>query len=1320
MNNSLSCHPKPVSFPGKWGGVIAILPIALLLAGEAAAQSTFGGNAQHTANYTPQAQSLNTVHWSTAIDLNNTGGYAHYGAPLITPANTIFVPVKTGATDGFKVNVFHAATGAAMYSLSTDYVQPSHNWILPYQPVLATNSVETRLYYPGAGGTVYYINNVDSTSHGTPVQQAFYGLSSYQANAAGFNSTVFIDTPITADSSGNIFFGFRVDGTAPAPLGTTQSGFARIDPNGNATYVLAGTAAGDSNIGRDTHNCAPALSNDQSTVYVAVKSPNTESYGYLLGLNATTLATKYKVFLHDPRSNNANNATILDDSTASPMVGPDGDVYFGIFGNPANGSRGFMLHFSADLTTEKPPGGFGWDNTLAVVPASMVPSYSGPSSYLLFSKYNNYANAGNDSADGINRAALLDPNATEVDAHASSSGMLIMREVLTVIGPTADKENVSSTLPYAVREWCINTAAVNPATGSVYFPSEDGHIYGWNLATNSLSQFVQLNAGIGLPYVPSVIGPDGQVYTLNGGTLSAIGSVSGVGIGVTSTVPDVRSAVTGQQITFTVAVSNTGTSGATPTGTVTVTDTTYSVPSPGVLSSSTATLVANIALDGTGHASVSTSALTGTKHFITASYSGDSIFAPGSSSMIEFVHASGSTTKLTSSANPSTPGQAVTFTATVAALPPGSGTPTGQVTFQDGTTVLAQAPLNSSGVVSFTTASLSSGSHTVTATYASDTNFAASSGSIVQSVGTSGNSTTTAVSASPNPSVFGQVVTFTSATTSSGGVPVGTVTFTEGSTVWASSVPVDGSGRASFSTSTLAVTSHIITASFTGASGWSNSSGNSAPEVVNAAATSVALTSSANPSVYSQPVTFSATVTATAPGTGVPAGVVTFKNGNSTLGTGTLNGSGIATFTTSSLAVGPDSIMAVYSGSTSYNGSTSSALSQTVNTDGASTAVSSSVNPSVYGQSVTLTATVTATAPGTGTPTGTVTFNNGTATLGTSTLNGSRQATLTVSTLAVGGASITASYNGDGNFSASTSGVLSQTVNKDGSTASLSSSANPSVFGQPVTFTATIAASAPGSGLPTGTVTFSYGSTNLGSSAVDGAGHATLTTSALPLGSDSITASYGGDSNFNASTSAILTQIVNGSGTTTTVTSSSNPSVFSQPVTFGATVAPTSGTGTPTGTVTFKSGSTTLGSSSLVSGHATLPYSGLAVGTASITAIYSGDSNFSASTSAALSQTVHPAGTSTTVTSSMNPSAHNQSVTFTATVAVTAPGTAAPTGTVTFKDGSRTLGTSSLTGGQATFTISNLNKGTHQITAVYGGTTSFLTSTSTALAQAVN
>jgi hypothetical protein len=910
-----------------------ILPSALLILSTiAAAQTivpTFGGNAQHTAVYNPAAQHLNAIHWSTSIDLNNTGALAHYGAPLITSANTIIVPQKTGANSGFQINVFNAVNGAAMYTLTTDYTQPSHDWILPYQPALAVNSVDTRLYYPGNGGTIYYIDNPDSVSHGAPVQQVFYTtLANYQANASAFNSSVFINTPITSDTSGNVFFGFRVQGTAPAPLNTTQSGFARIDPNGNASFVLAGTAANDSTIGRDTHNSAPALSNDGTTVYVVVKGASSDTYGYLLGLDSTTLATKFKVFLKDPRNNNANNADIFDDSTASPMVGPDGDVYFGILGNPFNGSRGFMLHFSSDLTVEHPPGGFGWDNTAAIVPASMVPSYTGTSSYLLMSKYNNYANAGGDNGDGVNRIALLDPNATEVDAHSSSNGMLIMREVLTVIGPTADIENRGPSLPLAVREWCINTAAVNPATNSIFTPSEDGRTYRWNLITSSLSEWVTLGPGVGEPYVPTVIGPDGTVFTLNGGTLWALGNLNGVGVALTSSTPDVRSAVVGQSLTFTASVTNTGNSGLTPTGTVTFTDTTYAVVN-GTLQTTNTTLASNVPLDSNGNATFTSSSLAADEHFITVQYSGDSNFSAGSSSLVQAIHSGASSTVLTSTPNPSGAGQSVTFTATVAAVPPATGTPTGQVTFAQGNTILAQAPLNSSSQVSFSTSALATGSDTITATYVSDSLFAASNGSTVQTVQNTFN-TTTSVGSSANPSVFSQSVTFTATVTSSGGTPAGTVTFKDGSTTLGTS-NLDGSGRATFTTSTLTVASHSITATYNGSSTFNPSTSSVLTQVVNKDGTTSAVTSSLNPSRRGQSVTFTATVTANAPGTAVPTGSVTFKDGNKTLSTKTLNSSGQATFSTSNLSRGNHSITVIYGGTSSFLGSTSPVLTQTVN-----------------------------------------------------------------------------------------------------------------------------------------------------------------------------------------------------------------------------------------------------------------------------------------------------------------------------------------------------------------------------------------------------
>jgi hypothetical protein len=515
-------------------------------------------------------------------------------------------------------------------------------------------------------------------------------------------------------------------------LSTTQSGFARIDPSGNATYVLAGTAANDAAIARDSHNSAPALSNDEATLYVIVKSDGTDYYAYLLGLDAITLARKYGVFLKDPRNAGVNNAGIPDNSTASATVAPDNDVYLGVLGNPYNGSRGFLLRFSGDLAVEKTPGGFGWDYTAAIVPKEMAPSCAGSSPYLVFAKYNNYANVGMDSGDGVNRIALLDPNATEVDSQTSSNGMLVMREVLTVAGPTPDAENPS--LPDAVREWCINTAAVNPRTNSIFTPSEDGHIYRWNLATNSLSQVVALTAGIGEPYVPTVIGPGGIVYTMNGGTLFALGGLDGVGITLSSSNPDVRGAVVGQPLTFTAAIANAGAPGKAPTGTVTFQDTIFHVDGSGVLGSTTVVLAANVPLDGSGRAAVTTATLGPGNHFVHAAYSGDASLGSADAELVQKIHDSASSTTLGSSLNPSNPGEAVVLTATVAAVPPAARIPSGMATFREGATILAQVPLNGSGAASFSTAALSVGSHTITADYSSDSHFTASNGDFVQQV----------------------------------------------------------------------------------------------------------------------------------------------------------------------------------------------------------------------------------------------------------------------------------------------------------------------------------------------------------------------------------------------------------------------------------------------------------------------------------------------------------------------------------------------------------------------------------------------------------
>ena len=154
---------------------------------------------------------------------------------------------------------------------------------------------------------------------------------------------------------------------------------------------------------------------------------------YLAGLNSSTLKPRSHVLLKDPVS--GKPSLISDDSSASPTVGPDGDVYYGVLENPfpEHDARGWLLHFNANLTRAKTPGSFGWDNTVSVMPASAVPSYRGTSPYLLVSKYNNYLGLGK-HGDGHNQVALLDPRASQKDPYAPAR---TMKAVKTILSPTS-------------------------------------------------------------------------------------------------------------------------------------------------------------------------------------------------------------------------------------------------------------------------------------------------------------------------------------------------------------------------------------------------------------------------------------------------------------------------------------------------------------------------------------------------------------------------------------------------------------------------------------------------------------------------------------------------------------------------------------------------------------------------------------------------------------------------------------------------------------------------------------------------------------------
>jgi len=372
------------------------------------------------------------------------------------------------------------------------------------------------------------------------------------------------------------------------------------------------------------------------------------------------------------------------------------------------------------------------------------------------------------------------------------------------------------------------------------------------------------------------------------------------------------------------------------------------------------------------------------------------------------------------------------------------------------------------------------------------------------------------------------------------------------------------------------------------------------------------------------------------------------------------------------------------------------------------TALSSSLNPSNYGQTVTLTAQVTTT--GASTPTGTVTFRNGTTVLGTETLNGSAIATLKDAKLPVGSDSLKVTYNGDSQNSKSTSPVLTQIVSQVQLSMSLSSSPNPSPAGKLVKFTATLSSNA---GLPTGTIGFNYNGTTLGSGAISPSGLAVYSTATLPSGSDSVTAIYAGNSNYS-SAAASETQVVN--GTTTALSSNLNPSNYGQTVALTAQVTPT-GTSMPTGTVTFKNGTTVLGTETLNgSGVATLNDARLPAGSDTLTATYNGDSQNGKSTSAVLIQIVNQAQVSMSLTSSPNPSNSGRTVRFTATLVSNG---ALPGGTVTFSYNGSTLGTGDIFAGKASISTTGLPVGRDVVSASFTGNADF-SSASASVTQDVN
>jgi autotransporter-associated beta strand protein len=540
------------------------------------------------------------------------------------------------------------------------------------------------------------------------------------------------------------------------------------------------------------------------------------------------------------------------------------------------------------------------------------------------------------------------------------------------------------------------------------------------------------------------------------------------------------------------------------------------------------------------------------------------------------------------------------------------------------------------------------------------------------------------------------------------------------------------------------------------------------------------VTPSATAPVYGQDEVVTATLTPE-PGAPAPTGNIVFNVTDPTGGVTQYTEplvNGAATFDPAAafpLGVGGPLQLGFYSVTAAYDGTENGVpVYNPVNTDNdpfsftvqpapTTTTLTESAKTAVYGSNVTLTATVVSgvsnPVAGTVPPTGTVSFYSGSGAnqtlLGTvqlSQVGGVETAVLQTSQAAAlltfGLHSLTAVYNADGlnpNFyTTSTSAPVTQTVTAEATQVSLASSpASPSVYGQAVTFTATVTPKDTGDrGVPVGTVTFRDNTTGLtlGTAQLtttNGVTTASVTTGATQLGvaTHNITAQYNDnvDSDFVGS-SGTLSQVVTKDATVVTVASTPANPVLGNTVTITATVSPNGPlNATPTGTVTFKDTTTgqTLGGGaiSLVNGVATVNVATFTAATHNITVTYSGDANFAPPSPApTYSLTVAKDNTTAILTSSSSTSTYGQSVTYTFTVTSQGPLSAAPTGTVTFLDsttgtplGTVTQGTAS--GQTTTYTLTTsqvpVQGGQQTITANYAGDSNYAAN-SASTGQTVN
>ncbi len=565
-------------------------------------------------------------------------------------------------------------------------------------------------------------------------------------------------------------------------------------------------------------------------------------------------------------------------------------------------------------------------------------------------------------------------------------------------------------------------------------------------------------------------------------------------------------------------------------------------------------------------------------------------------------------------------GQSVTFTATVI-NPSGAAAPTGSVKFFAGTTLLGSSAVTSSGQATCTRSRLAVGSVAISAVYSGDTNDLPGTSSAFTQV-VNADPTTTTISTSAASIELGQSVTFIATVINPSGAadPSGEVYFYDGNKLLGSDT-VDAAGQAIIRTTALSPGNTDVVAKYQGDVDDQASTSSAQLESVGKDVTTTAVSSSAAAVGYGTSVTYTATIV-NASSSLLPTGTINFYSDGIQIGTCPLTSGLHASIRTNVLPVGSDPVVAVYEGDVNDLSSTSTPPTETVNAAVTTTTLTAQASTVAFGQSATLTATVSRQS-NVGEPAGIVDFYNGNIEIGSAGLDDSGVASLSLTSLPAGISSLTAAYQGDRNDLPSSSNAYLETVD---SGVVIQASQGSAVFGEPVTFTATLGAW-PGSS-PNGTITFFGGTENLGSVAIDANDQAQLTVTSLPVGSTPVTAAYSGDATNPACVSSAVQVSVTAASTALTLTTSAPATIAGQEFTLTATVTTTGpSTATPAGWVVFNDGSTVLANVLLDGdGIARITTALSDAVSQSVTATFlPSPGNFSGSMSAAVAESVSPA-----------------------------------------------------------------------------------------------